>query len=340
MKAVILAAGRSTRTYPLTLTRPKPLLPLLNRPLLDYNLDALSSIVDGYVLVVGYFAKMLRAVFGDRYRDLPIEYAYQAEQLGTADAVRAARVYVPGDFLVLNADDIYSPGDIAAVSNDKGNAILAVPVTDAGRFGMLITEGRRLLMIIEKPEHTTGPLANAGLYRFTREIFNHLDKVESSRRGELELVDAVTSLAATVPVTVVKSAGGFVSVADPSGLIDAQAALWPGGDYIGGPHCRKARDATVGPFVTLGEDCVIGTGASVSNSVLFESVSVGDAAVVTDSVLGSGVIILEGAKLDGTAVGDGAVIGRKARLAPGSRVWPDAEVPSGLMITGDFRASI
>ena len=74
MKAVIFAAGKSTRTYPLTLTRPKPLLTVANQTLLEHQLNALEGTVEAVILVVGYRHEMIRERFGDAYRDTPLEY--------------------------------------------------------------------------------------------------------------------------------------------------------------------------------------------------------------------------------------------------------------------------
>ena len=91
MKAILLAAGKSTRTYPLTLTRPKPLLKVANRTLLHYQLDALRGIapqglVDEVVMVVGYKKEMIESAMGSEYNGLPIRYIEQKEQLGTGHA--------------------------------------------------------------------------------------------------------------------------------------------------------------------------------------------------------------------------------------------------------------
>ncbi|UCE27352.1 MAG: NTP transferase domain-containing protein [Candidatus Coatesbacteria bacterium] len=337
MKAVILAAGKSTRTYPLTLTRPKPLLPLFNRPLLERNLDVLRPYVNGFVLVVGYFAEMVRSVFGNYYEGTPVEYVLQIEQGGTADAVLTAEPAVDADFLVLNADDIYATEDVSAVADSPGNALLGVEVDDPGRFGVLVAEGGKLREIIEKPEGSVSGPANAGLYRFKTDVFDYIRTVEPTPRGEYELVDAITGLAAVSTVTVVESTTGFLSVGTAADLLGAQRALWPGGDSVDGPDCQVASDAAVGPYVTVGAGCIFGTRASISNSILFDGVNIGVGVEVVDSVIGSGVKVGESAVLDGAAVGDGATIGPEVRLEPGSRVWPDTIVPPGSTIKGDFK---
>ena len=81
MKAVIMAAGQSTRTFPLTLTRPKPLLPIMNRPLLAHSLDALDGVVDEVFLVVNYKKEQIEAAFGSNYGGMPIRYIEQHEPL-------------------------------------------------------------------------------------------------------------------------------------------------------------------------------------------------------------------------------------------------------------------
>jgi NDP-sugar pyrophosphorylase family protein len=336
VKAVILAAGRSTRSYPLTLTRPKPVVPVLNRPLLDYNLNRLVPFVDGFVLVVGYFADMVKATFGKRYGGITVEYAYQTEQKGTADAVLAARGYIKDDFLLLNADDIYSVDDFEAVARYLDNAVLGVEVDEPTRFGILITEGPNLRAILEKPEFTTPSLVNAGLYRFTPEIFEYLENVEPSRRGEYELVDAVTDLAGAAAVRVVKSAKGFLSVATAADLIEAQKALWFGDEYCRGRDCRVASSASVGSSVTVGDNCIVGENVVISDSILFDGVKIDDDVEIVNSVLGYGVEVAERTILDGAIIGDGVVVGRGARLRPGSRVWPRAVVPASAEISAEY----
>jgi NDP-sugar pyrophosphorylase family protein len=336
VKAVILAAGKSTRTYPLTLTGPKPLLPLLNRPLLEYNLDVLRPQVDGFVLVVGYFAEMIRDRFGEVYEGTPIEYVYQAEQRGTADAVLTAEGSIEGDFLVLNADDIYFKGDVAAVAESPGNAVLGAGVGDPGRFGILVAEGQNLREIVEKPEGSVSGLANAGLYRFSRRIFEHLKKVEPSPRGEYELVDAITALAANSAVRVMESAKGFLSVGTAADLLEAQKALWPGGQLVQGRDCRVAPGAAVGHYVTIGDGCAVGADASISNSILFDGVKIGAEAEVKNSVIGFNVNVGERTVVGNAVIGDGVVINSEAYLEPGSRIWPDTVVPSGAVVSGDY----
>src|SRR3989344_1124817 len=114
MQAVIMAAGKSTRTYPLTLTRPKPLLPIANKPLLEHTLDNLHGTADEIILIVGYKKEMIRDKFGKSYKGMRLRYVNQKEQLGTGHALLMAKPFITGRFIVMAGDDLYSKQDIKA----------------------------------------------------------------------------------------------------------------------------------------------------------------------------------------------------------------------------------
>src|SRR5690606_30078944 len=143
-------AGKSTRTYPLTLTRPKPVLPIVNKPLLARQLDALAGVVDEALLVVGYRQEMIRERFGARYGDIRLTYVEQREQLGTGHAVLQCAAHLDGSVLVVNGDDLYAPEDLRALATIE-QGCLGIEVADPRRFGVLETEGDRIVRVVEKP---------------------------------------------------------------------------------------------------------------------------------------------------------------------------------------------
>ena len=98
MQAVILAAGKSTRTYPLTLTRPKPLLKVANKALIEHNLDNLNGIVDEAIIVIGYKKDLIKKHIGKKYKNIKIRYVVQKQQLGTGHAVLTVERYVKTGF--------------------------------------------------------------------------------------------------------------------------------------------------------------------------------------------------------------------------------------------------
>jgi NDP-sugar pyrophosphorylase family protein len=337
MKAVVMAAGKSTRTYPLTLTRPKPVLPLLGKPLLAHTLAALAAVADEAVLVVGYRAEAVRAAFGEYYGGLKLQYRLQTEPRGTADAVASARDAVGGDFLVVNGDDYYGAENVAALASRAGAAVLGAPVRSAGRFGVLTADAGLLVGIEEKPEEGGAALVNAGLYKVDDTIFEYIDRLAPSPRRELEFTAALAAYAAGRPVAVVAAPAPWLPIATALDLLAAQLRLWPREEatFLGGGDCRFHAEAAVGGRSVLGARCEVGANALVEASLLLDGVQVGEGAAVAGSALGEGVVVAAEALVDGAVVGDGAHVGTAARLEAGCRIWPHVNIAAGAVVAGD-----
>ena len=196
MKAVIMAAGKGTRMLPLTLKTPKVLLEIDGKPFLHYILTNLEKAGIGDIaLIVGYRKEMIKH-FIDTYA-FKVELIEQKEQKGSGHAVNIVKEFVTGEnFIVLGGDNLWSARDIISVINDDNlNYVCGVEYPDPGQYGVLNLDGEYLASIIEKPKEYAGNLINTGLYKFTPEIFDALEKIRISPRGEYELTDAITLLA-------------------------------------------------------------------------------------------------------------------------------------------------
>ncbi|NLP09488.1 NTP transferase domain-containing protein, partial [bacterium] len=151
MQAVLMVAGKSTRTFPLTLTRPKPLLPIMNRPLIEHSLDQLYGLFDEVILIVGYRQDMIRRVLGDQYRGMRLIYQEQREQKGTGHAVLQAQPHIRGRFVAMNGDDLFAHEDLALLQH-YSYAALAKVVPDPSLYGVcVVDEENNLLNMVEKP---------------------------------------------------------------------------------------------------------------------------------------------------------------------------------------------
>ena len=142
MQCVILAAGRSTRTHPLTVDRPKPLLRIANQTIIEHNLEQLQGLVDEVILVVGFKQEMLREFLGPSHKGMKISYVEQPEQLGSGHAlmqVEAAGL-LKDRFIVMNGDDIFDRKDIEACIEHR-YCVLAQKVDDPSKFGICAVEG-------------------------------------------------------------------------------------------------------------------------------------------------------------------------------------------------------
>ena len=170
MQAVILAAGKSTRTYPLTVNTPKPMLKVLDKTILEHNLDQLVGLVDEVIIIVGFKKDLIIDKYGASYKGMKLFYAEQKQQLGTGHALQTARQFLKEKFLVLNGDDIFSRIDIARML-EHDYAILVREVDDVTPFGAVVVEDDKVKRIVEKPKENISKFANVGAYVFDPDIF-------------------------------------------------------------------------------------------------------------------------------------------------------------------------
>ena len=216
-RVVVAAAGQGTRMLHLTNNKPKHLIKVQDRPFLSYLFDNLF--LAGYteiILVVGYKEELMK-IFLEDYKpclkDLPagrhgkkckIDIVSQYEILGpkekeygTACPVKCVRDFVGNEpFIFLCGDNLYSVKDLQSMSiNDKYNYVAALEHKNPEKYGVLITDNGFLKEIIEKPKKFVSSLINAGLYKFTREVFKKISKIKKSPRGEYEITDVISLLA-------------------------------------------------------------------------------------------------------------------------------------------------
>ncbi len=200
MKAAILAAGEGVRLQPITATRPKHLIKIGGKPILEHCLNALkASGIKDVVIVVHYMADSIRTYFGDgKKHGLKIEYVEQKGVLGTGNAVSVLEPFMQEDFLVANGDMLFDAEAVKTViethQKEKPAATLTVaPVENPENYGVVELEGNNVKRIIEKPPHDEAPtnLANAGIYAFSTEIFAKLKQTSPTSRGEWEIPDAI-----------------------------------------------------------------------------------------------------------------------------------------------------
>ena len=321
MQTVILAAGQGTRMGPVTDSTPKPMLPVAGRPLVAHVADAaVDAGATELVVVVGYEADAVRSFFGETYRDVPVTFAVQEEQAGTADAVRAARSELEGAFVVLNGDNLY---DAAAIERlfESGPALATYEVMDPSNYGVVSVADGVVTDIVEKPPNPPTNLANTGAYVFPEAAIDWL-AVPESERGEHEITDVVAQVIDEYEVTPV-TLERWRDVGRPWELLEANetllgeldsdvqgtvsddaelrgtvvvedgATIEPG-VVIEGPVYVSA-GASVGPntyvrgATYLGPDVHVGNGVEIKNSVVRRGTNVPHLSYVGDSVLGQDV---------------------------------------------------
>jgi len=232
LKAVVLAAGEGVRLQPLTFTRPKHLLPVAGRPLIQHLIEAIRMAgINEILIVVRYKAEMISEFFGngDKF-GVKISYVQQGEEKGTADAVKAVEPYVEEDFLLVYGDLLVENEVIKRVIKthirEKAEATLTVvPVESPQHYGILALQGNRVIKIVEKPTPEEAPtnLANAGIYALSTSIFDKIRRTSHSKRGEIEITDSLTLLInegkTVLAVTIPKES--WIDVGRPWDLFEA-----------------------------------------------------------------------------------------------------------------------
>ncbi len=199
MKALILAGGHGTRLRPITYTRAKQLLPVANKPILHYALDAIRESGIGEVgVIVGDTAAEVMEGLGDGSRwGVDIEFIRQEAPLGLAHAVKVARDFIADDpFVMYLGDNLIRDGITTFVDefrNDPCDAqILLAHVPNASQFGVAeLAEDGSIKRLVEKPKDPPSDLALVGVYLFGSRVFEAVDSIEPSARGELEITDAI-----------------------------------------------------------------------------------------------------------------------------------------------------
>lgn len=354
MQAVLLAAGKSTRTLPLTATRPKPLLRVAGTTLLEWNLAQLAGLVDRAVIVTGHGAEEVEAAARALKAPFRIAFVRQRQQKGTADALRAASSELEERFLVLNGDDLYQRSDLAKLlAHDEG--ILAAEERDPekrSRLGALQThessKGLHLVRIDEKPAAVAQPpqkgrassaLVNIGAYLLRRAALSAPAK--RSARGEDELTDLVSARAAKARLAVQRAAF-WQPVGYPWQVLEANEKLLaqlkpvragtvePGATLKGavsvGPGTTIRAGAYIEGPVHIGRGCDIGPNCYIRASTsIGDRCRVGNAVELKNCVIGSGSRIGHLSYLGDSVLGEDVNIGAGTIAAnlrhDGASVW-------------------
>ena len=186
IQAVILAAGKATRTEPLTAGKAKALLPILDGTIITKILDAARPLIDEAIIVVGYLKEQIINALGDSYKGIKLTYVEQKEQLGTGHAVLCAEPHIRDRFIILTGDDIISPKDLSNLTKHR-YACLANEVDDPKRFGIFTVDSdNNITDIEEKPDNPKSNLANTAIWVMDKRIFELMKTRGKTARGEYE----------------------------------------------------------------------------------------------------------------------------------------------------------
>jgi len=187
MKAVVLAAGLGKRLATVTVEKPKVLIKIGEKTLIEHNLDKLRRLgINQIALVIGYKGEMVKEVVGET-----VTYYEQKEQLGTAHAFYCAKNFIDEPFFLALNGDMFFTDPLTDFIRLKPPAIAVYPVEDSRRYGRLEIKDGKLVSVREKVVESAPGFINAGVYLFPREIFEWIEKTPLSPRKEFEITDTI-----------------------------------------------------------------------------------------------------------------------------------------------------
>jgi glucose-1-phosphate thymidylyltransferase len=326
MKAVILAAGEGRRLRPLTATRPKVMLPVAGKPVLEHTVRALAAVgVKDLVLVVGYQRDRIQTHFGDGV-DFGVRFTYvvQDKQLGTGHALAVARDHVAdAPFLLLPGDNLVDERLLQdAVGKGPESRMVLAESESPGKYGVPAVQSGLVTRIEEKPERPETKHVSTGIYQLSPDVLEHVRPT----RGALDLTTVLNeSIEAGLKLRAVETKGLWADIVypwdllrvnslmltktvtpdtgkatvEPGAVIKGPVALGPGtvvrsGAYLVGP-LRVGGGTDIGPHCvlypgsTIGDRVHLGPFCEIVDSVIMDDVRIGSNGLIHDAILDEGV---------------------------------------------------
>jgi glucose-1-phosphate thymidylyltransferase len=321
IKGVVLSGGKATRLRPFSYTGAKQLVPIANKPILFYAIEALVEAgVKDIAVIIGDTGPQVREALGDGARfGARLTFIEQDAPRGIAHAVKIARDFVgPARFVVFLGDNFLRGGIVPFVKafrDSRADAqILLTPVPDASQVGVALLDGEgRPVRLVEKPNEFVSDLAIMGIYMFDSRFFEAVEQIRPSARGELEITDAIQKLidmGADVRAEVVRER--WIDTGKFDDLLAANRLVLEDIE-------PEVADATV-EGSTLHGRVVLQKGARVINSVVHGPTIIGENTEVVDSYVGPYTSIYHDCYLRNTEIECSVVLERSRIENPGSRI--------------------
>ena len=320
-QAIILAAGEGQRLRPFTVTRPKAMLAIADKPILQYAVEALAANgIRDIIFVVGYRKEQVYDYLGSGEQlGVNISYVTQDRQLGTAHALAVAKDKAQDEFLVLHADTLIESATIADFVSMAPEAVLVKREAVPERYGVVNVESGEVKNIVEKPKEAGSNLINTGIYAFTKNIFDFTEDV-------LDIPDVLNNMiAGGYTVKALETDGTWLDVVYPWDILTLNAAVLDGvevslggkiedgvyikgqvmvgeetvirsGSYIYGPvvigsGCDIGPGVCIKAATSIGDNVVVSSFSEIENSVIGNDVNIGPGCIVEDSYINRGCVL-------------------------------------------------
>lgn len=364
MKGIIMAGGEGTRLRPLTCDRPKPMVTVFDRPVMEYIISLLR---DAGIKKIGVTLQYMPQSIVDYFKDgseFGVELFYFIEEipLGTAGSVKNAEEFLDEDFIVISGDcmsDFDLKEAISFHNRCEGLATLALSrVEEPLPYGVVVADKTgRIERFVEKPSwpHVISDLVNTGIYVFKREILKDIPK-DTKYDFSKDLFKKL--LERGEPLFGCELSGYWCDIGDIGAYLSCHFDLLSGkaksslpilfaeeaqdGVTIKGPSYIAEgviieKGSVIGPYTSLEKGVVVKEGCKISHSIVHEGVSVGKNCEIKGALLCSGATLMEGVScFEGSVIGVAAMIQERACIGTGVKIWPEKQIEEGTAVTSDI----
>jgi mannose-1-phosphate guanylyltransferase/phosphomannomutase len=367
MKAIIMAGGEGSRLRPLTCACPKPMVPLMDRPVMAYALDLLKKHgITQIGVTLQYLPERVTEYFGDG-SDMGVELSYFIEDkpLGTAGSVRQAEEFLKEPFVVLSGDGLTDCDLTQAIAFHKDRGALATmvlkKVENPLEYGVVVADAQgRVARFLEKPGwgEVCSDTVNTGIYILEPEVVAQIPADRPYDFGR-EMFPALVEKGQPVFGYVMR--GYWCDIGDVSAYVKAHGDIMDGrvavdipfkpgavtrqagaridrsavleGPCFVGEGASIEAGARIGAYSVLGAGCAIKAGASIKRGIIWRGAQVGEGAQIRGGIVQTGGTVGDRASIfEESALGDGSALGENCILMPGVKVWPHKEVACGAKI--------
>ncbi|MEE8605693.1 MAG: glucose-1-phosphate thymidylyltransferase [Candidatus Aminicenantaceae bacterium] len=320
MKGLILSGGKGTRLRPLTYTHAKQLVPVANKPVLFYGIEALKEAgISEIGIIVGDTKEEIKQATGDgSHWDLNITYIEQATPLGLAHAVKISEGFLSGEpFVMYLGDNILKSGITSLVEEFRqkkpNSLILLTEVANPQMFGVAELEDGRVVRLVEKPKKPASNLALVGVYMFDTHIFEAVKAIKPSWRNELEITDAIQYLVEHgYEVQPHLVTGWWKDTGKIEDILDANRLIL---EAISGSNLGNVDDTS-----RINGQVVIEQGVVVKDSIIRGPAIIGENSEIADSYIGPFTSIQNNCKIIHTEIENSIVLEKSEIVEVGDRI--------------------
>jgi UDP-N-acetylglucosamine diphosphorylase / glucose-1-phosphate thymidylyltransferase / UDP-N-acetylgalactosamine diphosphorylase / glucosamine-1-phosphate N-acetyltransferase / galactosamine-1-phosphate N-acetyltransferase len=320
-QAVVLAAGEGRRLKPFAANKPKAMISIVHKPIIQYVIESLAANnIRDIIMVVGYQKEQIFDYVGDGRRfNVNVRYVNQDKQLGTAHALTTVKEYIEDEFMVLAGNKLIMPETIADLLSSSSPSILITRVDDSSRYGVVSFKAGKITRIVEKPEYPESNYISTGIYTFKKEAFTYIEP-------ELNIPDAINNmLLHGESIGVIETNKTWLDIVYPWDILSLNAlvlenvqsgqngTIEPGvhlkghvsigkdtnirsNTYIVGPvaigsGCEIGPNVCIFPSTSIGDHVNIAPYTEIKNCVIQDDVEIGSHSTLEDSVIDQGCII-------------------------------------------------